>query len=170
MGTMGLATLDYRPPPPWYHRQAGEEDVYLIESTGLKPELLGSAICRIEGEFPGNSTRRNEARARARAGLVVGREDASLGEVLDLVAETLRVRHEAKPVHTRGEIEALAEQFPGGIRCYVARIGPTIVAGIILFVTGFDGEIPVCRIHGWARNEQRVCAPVRAGRIPWALV
>ena len=128
----GLETLDYRPPPPWYHQQPGEEDIYLLESTGLQPVILGSAICQIAGRFPGNSTRRNESRA---AGLDVAREDTALGETIELVAETLRQRHEAAPVHSRAEIEHLAGLFPDGIRCYTVRRGAELVAGIIVFVT-----------------------------------
>jgi hypothetical protein len=107
--------------------------VYLLETAGVKPLLLGSAICRIDGHFPGNSTRRNESRA---AGLEVAREDAALGELIEQVVETLRLRHEAAPVHTRAEIESLAAQFPDGIRCYTVRSEGELVAGIILFVTG----------------------------------
>ena len=133
MSSAGIETLDYRPTPRWYHQQPGEEDVYLLETAGVKPLLLGSAICRIDGHFPGNSTRRNESRA---AGLEVAREDAALGELIEQVAETLRLRHEAAPVHTRAEIESLAAQFPDGIRGYTVRSEGELVAGIILFVTG----------------------------------
>ena len=132
MAGAGLETLDYRPPPPWYHQQPGEEDVFLLESAGLQPVLLGSAICRIGGRFPGNPTRRNESRG---TGLDVAREDAALGETLELVAETLRLRHEAAPVHTRAEIEHLAGLFPDGIRCYTVRRDAELVAGAIVFVT-----------------------------------
>jgi len=39
----GLEALDYRPTPPWYHSQPGEEDVFLIEAAGRRPVLLASA-------------------------------------------------------------------------------------------------------------------------------
>lgn len=129
----GFEALDYRPPPPWYHRRPGEEDVFLLESAGLRPQLLGSAVCRIDGSFPGNSTRRTESRVRD---LDTAREDSALGDMIGLVAETLRVRHGAAPVHTREEIESLAGSFPDGIRCYTVRKETELVAGIILFVSG----------------------------------
>ncbi|MGI9240130.1 MAG: GNAT family N-acetyltransferase [Verrucomicrobiales bacterium] len=132
LASEGFEALDYCPPPRWYHQQPGEEDVYLLEVAGLRPALLGSAVCRIGGFFPGNSTRRNESRA---SGLAVAREDEALGEMIELVAETLKLRHEAAPVHTREEIELLAELFPDGIRCYTVRGDEGLIAGIIVFVS-----------------------------------
>jgi hypothetical protein len=127
----GLAAFDYRPTPLWYHLAPVEDDIYLIESAGLRPTLQASAICRMDGVFPGNATRRNEAR---RGGLQVAREAEALPEMMALIEETLRGRHGAKPVHSLAEIAELAGRFPDEIRCYGGRTGDgMLVAGGLLF-------------------------------------
>lgn len=131
MREAGLTELDYRATPIWQHDVPGEEDVYLIESAGAQPEGLASAICRMDGEFLGNATRRNEARCD----VVVDRDETARGELMDLIAETLQRRHETAPVHTREEMDTLAGRFPDGIRCYTARAGEELVGGVVLFCT-----------------------------------
>jgi hypothetical protein len=125
----GFEQLDYRPTPPWFHLQPGEEDVFLIESAGVPAELLGSAICRMDGHFLGDTTRRRNSRVEVE----VAREDESLGEMMELVGLTLQERHETAPVHTREEMELLSGRFPDGIRCYTARAAGRLVAGVVLY-------------------------------------
>ena len=125
----GMEKLDYRPTPPWYHSSFGEDDVFLLESAGEKPDLAASAICRM-GTFQGNASRRSDLKG----GALVERDDSSLAEVMKLVEATVRDRHGADLVHSVGEMELLSGLFPDGIRCYTARAGE-LLAALVVFVS-----------------------------------
>lgn len=130
----GLASLDYRPSPVWYHRRIFEVDCGLLGTAGA---YLPAAVCVMGHNVEFNATRRNLLKKGLRAGLEVVSGAEILPDVMGLVMDVLAARHEAMPVHTIEELGALQQQFSEGIRAYAVRSPDAtgLRAGVVLFVS-----------------------------------
>ncbi len=133
-----LARLIYKPIPHIYHRMPAEEDLYALQQCGahlmdrrpstVLPGRVGSA----PPTFP--KSRRYEVRKAEKAGVIVA-ESEDYAAYWRVLAEVLRERHDAEPVHTLAEIERLRYAFPQHIRLYSAFLEGALIAGALMYVS-----------------------------------
>jgi CelD/BcsL family acetyltransferase involved in cellulose biosynthesis len=132
----GLTGLVYKPVPHIYHRSPSADDVWALSELGAK--RIGCDLsCAIElGARRPLTQRRERALRKAReSGVEVSDDPATLDALWPVVEEALERRHNARPVHTLGEIEILQSRFPAAVRPVVARVEGRVIAGVVLFVT-----------------------------------
>jgi Acetyltransferase (GNAT) domain len=132
----GVRRLRVRPVPHIYHRAPAEEELYALHVHGarLVSRQVSTAVpAGAPVEY--SSERRRAVRKGAKAGLVLGADDA-IEEYAGLVAALLADRHDAEPVHSAAELRLLADRFPEAIRLFTARAdGGELLAGVLVFET-----------------------------------
>ena len=130
----GVRRLVYKPVPHPYHLAPAEEDLFALHRAGarLVHRELACAVAPGAGR-PRYSDER--ARAVRRAAPVALGESGAIEEYMALVADVLRERHGAAPVHSAAEMRLLADRFPGRIRLFAATESGAVVAGVLVYET-----------------------------------
>ena len=129
----GFRSARYRPVPWWLHREASQEDLWILERAGARRSglWLTTLVELPRARIP--AKRRRDAR-RAHE-LVLGESD-DWDPFWAALATRLGERHGVRPVHTVDEIRLLQSRFPDSIRLFSAAEGGTLVAGIVAFLYG----------------------------------
>lgn len=131
----GFNTLIYKPVPHIYHKYPAEEDLYAVFRAGGKLEsTLISSTIDMSCPLGFDRSARRYARAAEKAGVVVAESD-NWKEYWSVLEETLRERHNAKPVHSIEEIRLLHSRFPSNIKLYTASIDGRIAAGVVMYIS-----------------------------------
>jgi len=132
----GFSELTIKPVPHIYHTIPAEEDLYALFrlNATLAARNISSAIY-----MPSRPVFRPGRKAGIHKALTNG---ITIGESNDFPAfwkilqDNLANRYGVRPVHTCGEISALAEKFPENIRLYLATNRNGIpVGGTVLYIT-----------------------------------
>jgi hypothetical protein len=129
----GFAAWVYKTVPPIYHRWPAEEDRYALFLAGAalaRRDVL--AVVGRHDRLPYQQRRERAVRKARQAGLAVG-PDTDLAAFWEVLAENLRQRHGAKPLHTLTEIGLLRERFPENIRLFTSRGGADILGGVLIY-------------------------------------
>lgn len=133
---IGIRKLIYRPVPHIYHRVPAEADIYALLCKGASlTSAATSAIITLQGRRLSNESMRQAAIKARREGLTVRRTDA-LHPFYEMLTTNLAERHNARPVHSLGELEQLRAQFPENI-IPIGVFTPKMemCAGILLYYT-----------------------------------
>jgi hypothetical protein len=129
----GLEAIVYKPVPHIYHRRPSEEALFWLHRNGaeLVRREVSSAI-RLQSPGPWSSRRVRGVRRASGAGATFQRSQrwAAFWPVL---TEVLGRRHDVAPVHSLGEIQRLASQFPEEIHLHTVELRGEVVAGTVIF-------------------------------------
>ena len=112
----GIRRQTLTPVPHIYHRLPSEDETYCIEKSGaamIDAQINSVIDLRHTPAF--TDLRKRQIRKAERAGTTIA--DCPVSAFWDLLAETLRERHETQPVHSAPEMALLQERFPRNIMC-----------------------------------------------------
>jgi hypothetical protein len=129
----GLARVVYKVVPYIYHRHPAAEDLYalFVREGRLVRRDVSATIDQRDRIGPNELRRRGARRARAN-GLEVRPSDDFAG-YMEIVAENLRTRHDAKPTHSGAEMRLLADRHRDHIKLYGAYRGAELMAGVVVY-------------------------------------
>lgn len=131
----GARQLYYRPAPHIYHSYPAEEDLYAIFRAGARLEgSQVSSVVDLDAPLGFDMAGRQALRKAAANGLTVAESD-DFDTFWQMLADLLRERHNATPVHTLDEIKLLRSRFPENIRLYMAYSEGIPVAGVVIYYT-----------------------------------
>ena len=146
----GRTRLIYKAVPMIYHRASTQDDLYALFRLGAKRTRcdLSSSIA-LDCRLPVSERRKRSLSRAAKAGVQIISCTGRLQEFWSVLADNLRQKHGASPVHSFDEISALCERFPEEIECVSASIEGHIEAGVLLFRT------PVCDHAQYIASSER---------------
>lgn len=108
---------------PWiYHQIPAEEDLYALTNVcnaRLRVRHISSTIVMAE-RLKFTESRKSGIRKALRTGITVG-ESNDIADFWTILDNNLESKYNAKPVHTREELELLKSRFPDKIRLFLAR-------------------------------------------------
>jgi len=149
-GGMKKRTLRYKALPHIYHVQPSEDDLYAMFRMGaVRYRCDLSAAIRIARRGRISERRRRGLKKAQKKGLTVSVGLEYVGKFWEVLAANLGQRHDARPVHSVDEICQLASLFPEQIELVTARLGDSVVAGVLLF---YSDE--VCHAQYIASSEE----------------
>ncbi|WP_299868636.1 GNAT family N-acetyltransferase [uncultured Roseobacter sp.] len=125
----------YKAVPHIYATTPAGDDLYALFRIGASRVRcdLSSAI-DLSSRRP-LSSRRKRSLKKARRAVAISADISELGAFWDVLEENLARKHDARPVHSRAEIEDLAARFPEEILIRTARSEDRVVAGTLLFAS-----------------------------------
>lgn len=128
-----ISKLVYKAIPYIYHSTPASEDLYALfrNNAKLTARNASSCICLPQTTKPKKSCKDNLRKAQ-KNGLVV-RRSFDFEEFMVILQETLRKRHNVKPVHSLDEITLLAKRFPENIKLYGSFKDNQMLAGVIIY-------------------------------------
>jgi hypothetical protein len=131
----GARRLVYAPVPHIYHRVPAEEDVYVLFRLGARliRRDLSSTIKRGH-RLPLSKGRRSSTKRATGEAMTIERSD-EFATFMELDAAMLEERYGVTPTHTGAELARLAARFPDSIKLFVARDGPSLLAGVVVYET-----------------------------------
>ena len=137
---MQAAKVVYKPIPYIYSAYPNGEDLYALFRAGARlSKRLVSTVCCMRNRLGMRTLRLRQAKKAIDHGFYIERiqegDQRSLEEFWRLLEDVLMTHHNAKPVHTFGEILSLAGKFPRNIRFYTVKCEDRIVAGTVIFET-----------------------------------
>jgi hypothetical protein len=135
LAAQGVRRLVYKTVPHIYHVAPAEEDLFALHAAGARLVRRDVSAAIPPVNRPAYSEERRRAVRRGAAAELELGETARIEEFMELVAEVLRARHDASPVHTPAEMRLLADRFPGRIRLWSAAERGEIVAGVVVYET-----------------------------------
>lgn len=136
MRGQGVDTMLYKPVPHIYHKQPAEEDLYALFSRGAElTRVDASASIPLARRLPFGSGKKDGLRKARKAGLDV-RESTDWAGCWALLTQVLAERHDARPTHSVGEIQLLAQRFPDNIRLVGAFDGTRMLSALVIFDCG----------------------------------
>ncbi len=130
----------YKPIPYIYSEYPDGEDLYALFRAGARlTRRLASTVCCMRKHLGMRTLRLRQAKKALDHGFYIERlqegDGKSQEEFWSLLEDVLMTHHNAKPVHTLGEIRTLAGRFPRNIRFYIVKCENRIVAGTVIFET-----------------------------------
>jgi len=131
----GHAALVYKPLPHIYQHRPAQDDLYALFRAGAGRQRceLASAI-DLAARGP-RSERRRRGLRKALAQVELSANPCQLAVLWDVLADNLRRKHDAAPVHSLAEITQLQALFPGHIVLRCALIAGRVEAGVLFFNT-----------------------------------
>ncbi|MEP6906919.1 MAG: GNAT family N-acetyltransferase [Pseudoxanthomonas sp.] len=132
---LDVASLVYKAVPHVFHAYPAEEDLYALHRLGarLKRRDLSSVIALRE-TFHFTQGRRHSIERARKAGIRVG-TCSGLDAFHALLCASLR-KHDTAPTHTLPELCLLQARFPQHIVLHEARIGDSLLAGVLVYDFG----------------------------------
>lgn len=132
---LGAVNFIYKPVPVIFHNYPSQEDLYYLftKNATLRKRQLSCCVSQ-ENPLPFVYSRTTGLHKAIRNGLTVQR-DTNPRQFWDVLENVLSTRHNAKPVHSLGEIFQLMKAFPDEIQLYTAIHEDKVVAGALLYVT-----------------------------------
>ncbi len=137
----GFREWVYKTIPHIYHRHPAEEDRYALFLAGAalaRRDVL--AVVDRRDRVPYQQRRTRAVQKARKQGLTVVEEPA-LAEFWGVLAENLRQRHDAQPVHTQAEIELLRARFPANIRLFTCRKGESLLGGVLIYESALTAHV-----------------------------
>ena len=131
-----LRWLRYKAIPHIYHTVPSGDDLYALFRLGAVRYRcdLSAAIDLDSRQKPSKLRLRDVGKAR-RTGLSVTFGPEYLEPFWTVLEANLKIRYNARPVHTLEEITYLQSRYPEQIRCVVGIVGNQVEAGVVLFQT-----------------------------------
>lgn len=132
----GHARLRYKVVPHIYALAPAQDDLYALFRLGAERVRCDLSSCiDLAHRLPTSDRRRRALRKAHEAGLAIAHGNDRLAALWPVLEDNLARAHGLKPVHTRAEIETLADRFPLQLRCLVALHQQQVVAGLVIYRT-----------------------------------
>lgn len=132
----GFKKVIYKPVPWIYQSLPAEEDVYALfvrcHARLIERDVSSTVFLHHRLKF--TESRLSGIRKARRNGLEV-RESDDVEALWKILSENLRVKYDAKPVHTASEMRLLKDRFPDNIRLFMTYQGDMPMGGTILYLT-----------------------------------
>lgn len=134
--TDGRRSLLYKAVPHIYQRTPAQDDLYALFKLGAQRSRCDLSACvALDHKLPPAQRRVRSLRKARSAGVHVVDGASHVRSLWAVLEDNLRRKHGKSPTHSVAEIAALAALFPQSIEFKVAMLGPTLVAGAVLFHT-----------------------------------
>lgn len=125
----------YKPVPSIYRRIPADEDLYALFRHDAKLIAMNLSSTIDLSNPPGFNTQQKRNFKRAVVSNPWVRETQDAYEFMTLVAECLKERHGAKPVHSKAEMQLLHDRFPDEIKMWLCGMGDVPEAGVCVYDT-----------------------------------
>ncbi|MBC8083921.1 MAG: GNAT family N-acetyltransferase [Hymenobacter sp.] len=152
----GFRQLVIRPVPRVFCRQFSDNLAFWLHQHGavLSGRELNSVLDLTQPVRIGTWRRGNLRKARRQGVAVVAGSAPDYEEFWALLTRNLVETHGRQPVHTLAEISGLRERNPGHLELWVARLGPEMVAGVLVFQDARQGFAHTQYIAGSPRGKE----------------
>lgn len=131
----GIGEIDYKPLPWIFSRYPAQEDLYLLFRSGARlTESNLSSVVDLRDPRGFNTLQRRHIRRASAAGCEIT-YTRDVGPFWQMLAQCLRDRHDAAPVHSQEELELLMSRFPENIKIAEIRLGGELLGGVCLYIT-----------------------------------
>lgn len=131
----GIVRIIYKRVPSIYHTYPSDEDLYALFRNGAKLIRRDvSTTIHIPNRIRFSERRRRGVKKALKNGIIV-KESTDFKTYINLLADVLRIHHNATPVHTSIEISLLAGRFPENIKLYAAYEDDKMLAGVLMYLT-----------------------------------
>lgn len=132
----GYTEILYKPLPPIYHFFPSQADEYALFRCGAeRMEVNLSSTVDLRRNRGFNTLMRRQLRKAAQTGLAVEETD-DVAAFVAMLAECLRERHGAVPVHSAAELALLRSRFPDRIRLFAVFADGAMQAGVCVYDAG----------------------------------
>jgi hypothetical protein len=123
----------YKTIPYIYHLVPSDEDLYALFTFKARLEVrnVSSCIFLPQARKFAYSRKRNIQKAQ-KNGIIV-QQSSDFDSFMKILANSLQMRHNVKPVHTVDEIKLLMERFPEHIKLYGSFQNDVMLAGILIY-------------------------------------
>lgn len=131
----GASRLVYKAVPHIYHVQPAEEDLYALfrhNAQIVKREV--STTINLKERLPVSKGRKWTIN-QSRKNRIEVRESDDFETFMRLEAELLAAKYNVVPVHTRAEMQLLANRFPQNIKLFGAFLNDEMLAGTIVYAS-----------------------------------
>lgn len=129
----GYQRLQYKPLPLIYATVPAQDDLYALFRLGAQ-RVRCDLSCAIDlAARRTSSERRRRGLKKAQAAVTLSSEPKLMGELWQVVAQNLARKHDARPVHSLGELAMLHERFPQHIQVRCALKDGVVEAGVVFF-------------------------------------
>jgi hypothetical protein len=130
-----IQTINFKLLPSIYSSQPSEELNYVLFLSEAKLKRRDALVTiDLQSLFKIDSNRIEGVKRAEKLGLKIKKEIDFTGFWNNVLIPNLEAKHEAKPVHTLEEIQALQEKFPENIIQYNVYENNEIIAGTTLFI------------------------------------
>lgn len=123
----------YKGIPFFYSALSSQEDLYALHLNGARIKRRDVASVINLDLVPRYSKGRKWSVNKSKKEKIKIIESSDYVLFWDLLNNTLRNNHDARPVHSIDEIILLKDRFPENIKLYVAKKNEEIIAGTIIF-------------------------------------
>jgi hypothetical protein len=135
----GIVRLVYKAVPHIYHTLPAEEDLYALfrhDARLIRRDVSSTIDYRARAPLLSGRVKglKRAQKLAAKSGVTI-RRSQDFETFMTIESEVLAERHNAKPVHTAGELALLAGRFPDNIELYAACHGERMIAGVIMYVS-----------------------------------
>lgn len=130
-----IKEIIYKATPHIYHKIPAEEDLYALFRFGAKIEAINLSSVIEMRENPGFNTLQKRHLKKSLNLDPWIKETSDVSEFMPILKECLRSRHDATPVHTESELQALKDSFPKGIRLFLSGSGDNPEAAVCIYDT-----------------------------------
>lgn len=131
----GLAKVNYKVIPHFYHRQPAQEDLYALsrcDAQLYRTDMSSTIDLRNKTAF---SSSRKSGLAKARTENLEVAESDDFSTFFNLMDARLSEKYDTKATHNAEEMALLASRFPGNIRLHACFQEKTMLAGSIVYET-----------------------------------
>ena len=132
---LGISRIIYKPVPHIYHRIPAEEDIYALFRAGAQLQTVNLSSSIDMRDNPGFNTLQRRHLKKSAALTPWIRETEVAKELIDMVAECLKDRHNATPLHSADELQRLRDSFPANIRFFLCGTGAQPEAAVCIYDT-----------------------------------
>lgn len=135
-GERGCERLVYKVVPFIYHRVPSQDDLYALFRLGaVRTRCDLSGTIDLARRLPVTSRRARGLKRAIRNNVEIATGPHALEPLWHVLADNLRSKFDAEPVHSLQELALLAGMFPDEIRCVCGTKDGRVIAGVVLFET-----------------------------------
>lgn len=134
--TLGFDKVVYKPVPHIYHKQPAEEDIYALYRFGAHLDSVQLSSAVFLPDNPGFNAQQTRNLKRAVSCNYRVWETENAAEVINMVNDCLRERHNTLAVHSAEELQLLRDRFPQQIRLFLCGREGEAEAGVCVYDTG----------------------------------
>ncbi|MEC8066621.1 MAG: GNAT family N-acetyltransferase [Pseudomonadota bacterium] len=139
----GFKKLFYKPIPFIYHTSPSQDDIYALYTREAKKIQCGlsSSIDLLNPKSFSKSKKQGVKNAKKNGVEVLEAGLELLDDFVTILNNRLKERHGTQSTHTLCELRLLMGRHPKNIKLYVAMLGNEMVAGVLMFYTGFCAHV-----------------------------
>jgi hypothetical protein len=129
-----ISKMIYKAIPHTYHKMSAEEDIYALFRNNAKVIRCDSSACIFNENTIKFSKSRKWSIKKAEKSNISVKFSNDFDKYYEILSETLKSKHDAKPTHSLEELKLLASRFPENIKLIGAFQEEKMLAGSILFI------------------------------------